>query len=173
MLIRKLQLIVSTGVIVLFAVFILSGLLGTAAPVLAREQTQELPTELDLAAVINDSDAEVLKLDGSAAGTGSVAGKVNCIKDHCSNKMILDLAGFRYVYRFSSKVSLDPVNRRAVVGGTGTLINVADHQKERFSFTATVEDNGDGTLFTKFETSIPEISFIIPTAEGTIGFGSR
>ena len=43
---------------------------------------------------------------------------------------------------------------------------------ETFSFIATFQNNGDGTVWVRYETSIPETSLIIPTAPGTFRINS-
>jgi hypothetical protein len=65
-----------------------------------------------------------------------------------------------YQYKFKTWQAHDLDARRLVVAGSGTILN--GDQKERFLFTATIQDNRDGTLAVTYVASRPDASFIIP-----------
>ena len=58
-----------------------------------------------------------------------------------------------------------------LVGGKGTVSN--DGQKERFLFTATFENNRDGTVAVRYEASRPDASFVIPRVPGRFEISRR
>ena len=177
--IRSLSL---AAVIGLGAAAILIGLLGMISPVLAQEQeltrqVRSFPSmakpAIDFNAVFTDPPQflVVYDLSGNPVGEGVHLGEARCRGNNCNkNTQILftvsftDPAVLGVEYRFSNGVVLDPVERRAVVQGVGALYD--GRQKERFTFTATFQDNRDGTISVRYEASIPYASFVIPNSPG-------
>ena len=133
--------------------------------------------ELRFVAVFADSTVQIMDPSGSVVGEGVHGGEVKCKKDKCSQQTYLSLgvpfAEFTvYEYKFATLQALDPVAERVVVAGTGTISSRV--QKERFSFIATFQNNGDGTTMSvRYEASRPDASFIIPTAPGTFSISSK
>ena len=76
-----------------------------------------------------------------------------------------------YEYEFVARRSVDPVAERVVVEGTGKMTRLG--QTAVFSFFATYQNNEDGTVYAGYEASIPEASFIVPNAPGTLTIGRR
>jgi hypothetical protein len=118
----------------------------------------------------DDSTVQFTDLSGNVVGEGVHGGEVKCKPKSCSHQTYLS-SGIPpaeltvYEYKFATKQALDPEARRAVVAGTGTISSQG--QKERFTFTATFEDNKDGsTVGVRYEASRPDASFIIPEAPG-------
>ena len=117
-------------------------------------------------------DIEITDLSGNVVGEGQHEGKVRCSgNSNCSQATQLQLNGIEYEYKFKARQALDPDERRAVVEGTGTIVR--DDKKERFLFTATFEDNRDGTVRVRYEASRPDASFRVPKSPGTFGIYSR
>jgi hypothetical protein len=183
MVLIKLRSLLLAGVIGLAAVFILLGLLGGTSVVLAKEQdltgranlaqmAQAPSQEFALVATVYFSPAPTLVTDlaGNVIGLGGHTGEVRCWAT-CNKKTQLDLLADGYEYQFKTLQALDPEARRMVVAGKGTIYS--DHQKATFLFTATFEDNGDGTVAVTYVASSPDASFVIPKAPGTFEIASR
>jgi hypothetical protein len=175
--IRSLSLAVVIGLSVTVGII---GLLGMISPVLAEEQELTGPErlfpsmvkpEIDFTVVFTDpvEYLVVYNLAGNPVGEGNHWGAVRCRGDNCNkNTQILFTVPLtdpvEVEYRYSNRVALDREARRAMVQGVGILYN--GHQKERFSFVATFEDNRDGTVFVRYEASRPDASFVIPNSSG-------
>jgi hypothetical protein len=173
-------LAVTIGVV---AVALLIGLADTSpALALAGEATE--PMSLDPLAqpaapgddllfgvlFTDDSTVQITDLSGNVVGEGVHGGEVKCKRKSCSHKTYLSFGippaePTVYGYKFATKQALDPEEERAVVAGTGTISSQG--QKERFTFTATFQNNRDGTVWVRYEASRPDASFIVPKAPGT------
>jgi hypothetical protein len=135
------------------------------------------PDHLQFVAVFTDDLAvEITDLGGVVVGEGVHGGRVKCNSTSCSQHTYLrfDAASPEpsvYEYRFATRMAIDPVAEAVVVGGTGTISS--NGQKERFSFTATFQNNGDGTVSVTYIASRPDASYIIPEAPGTFDIFSR
>jgi hypothetical protein len=119
---------------------------------------------------------EIEDLNGNVVGEGVHSGKAKCNRDNCSQKTFLQLTipltdPYSVEYKFTTRQALDPEEERVIVAGTGTISNRA--QKERFSFTATFQNNRDGTISVTYAASRPDASFIIPNSAGTFRIFSR
>ena len=186
---RSLLLAVMIG---LGAVFVSIGVLGMSSAMaqelevigsvsLAPPAQAPPPNDDDLQFVAfftDDISVQITDLSGNEVGEGVHEGSLKCNGDTCSQKIdaiisISDvLTGTRvYEYKFRTRQALDPEAERVVVGGTGTISSGG--YKERFSFTATFQNNRDGTVWVKYEASRPDASFIIPEASGTFRISSR
>ncbi len=175
--IRSLSLAVIIGVC---ALFISLNLLVMTSTVLAQEQASTEHVNLEPmmqppapqivhVVVFTDPAVHVVQdLAGNAIGDGVHLGDVQCRGDNCNRKTQLDLLigsdRVGYEYRFKTLKALDPEARRSIVAGTGTMYSGA--QKVRFSFTATFEDNGDGTVAVTYFASRQDASFRIPASPG-------
>jgi hypothetical protein len=187
MLFRKIQLIGITVIIGIAAVFALLKLLGAAPPAAASEpervvaKTEDLwpsakPTrdpdaDLTFVAYYTDDFSIVLDLSSMPLGEWPHFGEVKCNGDNCNKTTTVILNGTEYEYMYSSRQAIDPESDRVLVVGTGIV--TTDTLKTRFSFTATFEDNRDGTIKTTYFASVPEASFILPNAPGTFEIRSR
>lgn len=179
--IKSLSLAVVIG---LAAMLTTLGLLGMTSPVVAQEHestrhvnsasmvpvwTSDIqagdPTTDYLAIETEPILLEVLDLAGNPVGEGLHSGKLRCLVK-CNKKMELTLGEVKFEYRFTTLQVLDPDTGRFVIGGSGTVDY--GRQRERFSFTAIFQDNGDGTITVTYEASRPDASFIIPNVSGTI-----
>lgn len=184
--IRSLSLAVVIGLAV---VFLSLDLWGTESVLAQEPQKQTLtgPPNLELAprmqplpqivhvVVFTDpANHAVLDLAGNSIGEGVHLGEVRCKGDNCNHKTQLDLLvgseRIGYEFQFKTLLTLDIEGRRSVVAGIGTI---SGPQKERFSFTATFEDNRDGTVSVTYIASRPDASFIIPSSPGTFGIFSK
>jgi hypothetical protein len=157
----------------LAAVFILTGILG-AIPVRAQPPEKE-PSYATF--FTNTDQIQLQDLSGAVVGEGTHLGKMMCNTSNCSQKteVQLDFTVFftdpaAIAYKFGTRQAHDPEARRVVVDGSGTL--TTDRMKEKFRFTATFEDNRDGTVTVIYEASRPDVSFII-TAPGRFVIESR
>jgi hypothetical protein len=154
--------------------------LGQAPAVQAREQVLTEPVKasssmqqapfpefdiIDLPVVTTDT----LDLGGNVLGLGVYDGKLKCNGDNCNQKASLELLGTSYEYKFSTRQASDPTGGSLIVAGTGTL--TSNGHKQRFTFFASFINNLDGTIFSRYDASIPEASFIIPRAPGTMKLG--
>jgi hypothetical protein len=165
------------------AAFVIAvGLLGTTSTALAQAQrltgiTQLAPAdEFVLLVVFADpAPTEVTDLSGNVIGEAEHLGVVRCNGSHCNQKTQLQLLSpappTLVEYRFKDRVALDPVAERAVVAGTGVI--ASDSGKEKFAFTATFQNNGDGTVSVTYEASRPDASFILSNAPGTFTLFTR
>jgi len=177
------------AVVIGFATVLISlGALGMMAPALAQGPeleknvpvAQPPPPDDDWFFIIVFTDPakiEITDLTGNPAGEGTHVGEVRCNRNNCSQKTQLDLTlpltdPWSVEYKFTTRQALDPVEERAVVEGQGT-ISSRRGQKERFSFTATFQNNRDGTVWVRYEASRSDASFIIPRAPGRLEFQSR
>lgn len=112
----------------------------------------------------------VTDLGGNPLGEGVHIGGVRCNQKTCAKSTRLFFMDAIYTYRFSTRQASDPIDRRVVVAGRG-VIDGPD--KKRFSFTATFEDNGDGTIAVWYVASDPQASFAVPSSPGTMVFHNR
>jgi len=119
---------------------------------------------------------QITDLSGNVIGEGKHGGKVRCNSNTCNQQTYLTfgvpLTDLIVVeYRFTTRQALDPEEESVVVAGEGTISSQG--QKERFSFTATFQNNRDGTVSARYEASRPDASFIIPRTSGTFRIFSR
>lgn len=183
----KVQFLSLTLFIGLAAVFILLGLLGSTSVVLAKGQELTVAANLEsrmqpllqLSHSVVFTDPAVIKVQDlfGNVGEGIHTGEVRCTGgDNCNKKTQLQFtSSFTDVgvlsYQFKTLQALDPERRRSVVAGTGTIYN--NGQRERFLFTATFDDNRDGTIAVTYVASRPDASFMIPRSPGTFWITSR
>lgn len=162
------------------ALLMLLQLFGQAPGVMAREKALTGPEGVSQApAAKPDYDiswkpvpSHLLILDSSGiALAGTYGGELKCIGDNCTHKMSLELADTVYEYRFSTRQALDLLEERVIVAGVGTATN--ERQKEKFSFVATFEINIDGTVWSRYDASRLDASFVIPKASGPLEVRSR
>jgi hypothetical protein len=176
---RSFLLAVAMG---LAMVLISTSLLETS-PALARERAGTEPVRLDPPAqapppedflfivVFTDDLSIITYLSGNVIGEGEHGGEVKCNGDNCSKKTQLTVPYGSVEYKFTTRQALDPEEDRVVVAGSGKISSLG--QKERFLFTATFEDNRDGTVRVTYVASRSDASFIIPRAPGTFSISSR
>lgn len=145
----------------------LTGPVRQAAP----EQPQQPVDDFVFFVVFTDPAViEITDLSGNVVGEGTHEGSVRCNRDKCSQKTQLQFTPFFtdpavYEYKFSTRQALDLVAESVVVAGKGTISS--NGQKERFLFTATFENNGDGTVSATYVASRPDASFMIPRSPAT------
>jgi hypothetical protein len=172
----------------LLAVVVLIGLLA-ASPVLALERAgtgvayldslaeQRAPDDLDAAIYFTHPLAvPVMDLSGNVVGEGVHVGAVKCAGDRCRHQTYL---GFDidseeprvYEYKFGRRLAINAGEQVVVVEGKGTIFGGG--QRERFSFTATFRNNGDGTVFVTYAASRPDASFIIASAPGSFDISRK
>jgi len=168
-------------------VLLLIGLFGVS-PAAAYQQPSELAQaeSLPLAAqrpgisftahFTNVLLVDVFDLAGNLVFEGSHSGDVRCNGDKCNQRVELvasypNTGLLNIEYKFATGQAIDPDSRRAVVAGTGTIDGGG--MKERFSFTATFEDNRDGTISATYVASRPDASFVVPRAPGRMTISSR
>jgi len=184
---RSFLLVVISG---FAALFISVGLLRMS-PALAhqgeltgpvRQTAPEQPPPDDdfvfLGVVFTDpAEIEITDLSGNVIGEGTHEGSVRCNRDNCSQKTLLQFTDptireSEYEYKFTARQAIDPVAESVVVAGKGT-ISSRSQKKEKFSFTATFQNNGDGTVSVTYVASRPDASFKIPRSPGTFTISSR
>jgi hypothetical protein len=145
----------------------------------AQEQTgsfsvqRQPPPEPVFASTVVFTDpagTEIIDLAGNVIGPGTFLGKVRCYNGNCSQKVQLSTGSSEFEYKFTTEQALDPEERRLVAAGTGTMVKQG--MKDRFQFTASFQDNGDGTISVQIVASRPDASFIIPKAPGWMEFRS-
>lgn len=187
----KIRILLSAIFIALVAVFGVVWLLGSTATALAQGQELEGMQSLVQPPPPNDDDLlfiaffteeleiEITDLAGNIVGEGVHSGRLRCNRDNCSQKTAIkmtvvftDPAVSMVEYKFSTRQALHPEEERAVVAGVGTLVNDAG-KKAKFSFSATVQNNRDGTLYVAYVASRPEASLIVPRSAGTMEIRSR
>jgi hypothetical protein len=181
---RKPALLLATG-LAFTAVFFFLGLFGRISPALAHgsdrvvneggrlAQAYQAPAPRIFVGVVFTDPAiiPVLDLAGNDIGDGMHTGVLRCRNDNCNRKIQLVLTDpttgllSEYEYQFRSAQTIDPEAERVVVAGTGTRL--VDSQRERFLFTATFENNRDGTVKVTSIASRPDASFLIPASPGT------
>lgn len=144
---------------------------------LQQPAQQQLP-EIIAVVVFTDpaSIVPISDLMGNEIGEGTHEGELRCNPSNCSQKTQLSItipvaSDLVYEYKFTTRLALDPEERRAVVGGKGTISN-GDH-KERFLFTATFQDNRDGTVYARYEASRSDASFIVQESPGLFEIQSK
>lgn len=172
----------------LLAVVVLIGLLaapavlaleraGTGAVYLDPLAEQRAPDDFDVAIYFTHPLAvPILDLGGNVVGEGVHVGAVKCTGDRCRHQTYL---GFDidseeptvYEYKFGARLALNAEEQVVVVEGRGALSGGG--QKEKFSFTATFSDNGDGTVFVAYAASRPDASFIIAAAPGSFDISAK
>lgn len=183
----KIQALLLAVFIGLGAAFVSLGLLGETSVVLAKGQalTESAPnmqppppSDDDLIITVWFTDPlsiPIMDLSGNVIGEGIHEGKARCNGNACNQRTELQftiwLTDPVYTYKFSTRLASDSEARTVVVAGTGTISS--NGQKERFSFTATFQDNGDGTVSATYVASRPDASFIIPRSPGTFTIVSR
>lgn len=179
---RKMQLVLLAVVIGLAAVFISLGLLGMTSSVLAQGQERsgpkkvaplaQPPSDYFFVGVVFTDPAviEITNLGIGGAGEGTHTGRVRCNRARCGQKTVVRFtnpssdAVYEYQFKTRQVLDLDPPER-LVVAGRGTVSSGG--QKARFSFTATFQNNGDGTASVTYVASRPDASFVIPKSAGT------
>lgn len=176
----RIQFLILAVVVGLGALFISLGFLGMTPSALAQGPQAEAivpvsqaPPEDDFRFFVVFTDpfgVDIEDLSGNVVGEGVHSGKAKCHRDICSQKTELQLTipltdPWSVEYKFASRQALDPVEERVVVAGTGTISSRA--QKERFSFTATFQNNSDGTVSVTYVASRPDVSFFVPNTPGT------
>lgn len=114
------------------------------------------------------SPVQVLDPGGTLIGEGVHGGGVTC-RNNCQDSTLLQLDGMQYTYKVKRSQDVDAIEKRAIIEGTGTIDG--NGRTQRFSFTASFEDNGDGTISAAYDASISGASFIIPSTVGTLRFG--
>lgn len=153
-------LAVSIGLVAIFFLFGPLGMTGTAqaAPGMIR-------------VTFTDTTTQYTDLSGNDLGAGVHVGELRCVGDVCNQKIeFVPLSGSTtdllvYEYKFKSRQAYDPTAELVVVSGTGTISSAGP--KIRFAFTGTFQNNGDGTIYVRYDASTPEASFIFPAAPGT------
>jgi hypothetical protein len=179
--IHSLVLAVAVG---LAALFITLGLLAITSSVLAQGAEPEgtvpvsqAPND-DIIIIVVFTDPlsiPITDLSGNVIGEGTHIGNARCKSNKCNQntelQFTIPFTGLVYAYKFTTRQAFDPEAGRAVVAGTGTISSRG--QKERFSFTATFQDNGDGTVSATYDASRPDASFIVPRSPGTFTIMSR
>lgn len=186
----KMQSLSLAVVIGLAAVFLSLELLGMTSAALAQEpQEHELIGHLfqepgvqpvpQIAHSVFFTDPAlhtVRDLAGKVVGQGVHTGEVRCRGDNCNKKIQLDLHvgsdRVGYEFHFKTLEALDPEERRSVVAGTGTIYK-SSFERARFLFTATFEDNRDGTVSVTYVAPRPDASFTIPALPGIFEIISR
>lgn len=120
---------------------------------------------------------QISDLSGNIVAEGRHSGEARCSRSSCNHKaeMVLLQSGsyptpYQIEYRFTDRLALDPEASRAILAGTGTV--GSDGQKLRFRFTATIQDNRDGSLTVRYEASVPDASFIV-SSRGSMSIFSR
>lgn len=186
----RIRFFASALVIGLAAVLISIGLLSMTSPTAAHAQSTSDGIFV-FQASFPESSVEIRDLSGNVLGEGLHGGKVLCNANNCTQATLIpyDLcaiitdplcgvaniaADTGIVYRFQSWQSLDLSDAgggTVVVAGTGTTSNHGE--KVRFSFTATFQDNGDGTVSVTYVATRPEASFVIPRAPGSFALYRR
>jgi hypothetical protein len=151
---------------------------GTGPVRLDQPVQQQPPPQEDFIVTVVFTDPasiEIKDLSGSVIGEGEHVGEVRCNFSNCNQKTQLSLTSqltsAEYEYRFTTRQALDPEARILVVAGSGKISN--GNQKQKFQFTATFHDNGDGTVSARYEASRPEASFIIPNSRGSFLISRR
>jgi hypothetical protein len=179
--------ILSSVVIGLAGALFLFGLFGMMSPTVAYAQSPN-DDALVFEASFPESSVEIRDLSGNPLGEGLHGGLVLCGASDCTQATVLTgycchdiwLTDTLYMhqglsaeieYGFTIRQSLDPVEQRAVVGGTGTISRRGE--TVGFSFTATFQNNRDGTVSVTYVASRPEASFVIPRAPGTFAIVRR
>jgi hypothetical protein len=157
---RSVRLMVAVGAAI--------ALVATMSPAVAQEEP--------LTSVIVDFPdpvgTDVTDLAGSLIGEGVHVGILRCYDIRCAQKTQLQLTETAvYEYKFKDLQAFDPLGQTVVVAGDGVISD--GDGKQRFRFTATLENNGDGTVFVRYEASRPDASFIIPAAPGTFAVLQR
>ena len=155
------------------AVFIPFGLPGMTTSVLANGSGI---TSIEILHFDDDGVREpLLYTDGTVIGEGMHVGDLKCIRDNCNGRTYLtDIlissqpTDIEIEYKMKSLVARDIQEERVVVAGTGTI--TGGGQKERFSFVATFQNNRDGTVYSRYDASRPDASFIIQETTGTFGY---
>lgn len=164
------------------------GLLRAPSPAVAQEVAlsaprkiaprMQAPPDYELVAFVVFTDPaviEVMDLSGNVIGEGQHQGAVRCSVINCSGKIQLHLIGstspLAYEYKFRTPRALDPEAESLVVAGTGTISDRG--QKERFLFTATFQNNRDGTVSVTYVASRPDASFRIAAAPGAFTITRR
>jgi len=149
--------------IVLAVVLFLFGPLGLTG-------TAHAASDFILVTFTNTSPTNYTDLSGNSLGDVVHVGELLCVGNVCSQKIEVETTE-TVVYKFKTLQAFDASANRVVVGGTGTTSS--DGQKTKFAFTATFEDNGDGTVWVRYETSAPGTSFIFPRVPGTFSVFSN
>lgn len=112
----------------------------------------------------------ITDLVGNVLGEGVHEGGIRCYQNsNCNGQTELYFTNpstnNSYEYKAATLLTIDPEEQRAIVTGTGILYK--DGRKEgRFSYSATIEDNRDGTIKVTYISSNPGASFIIPNSPG-------
>lgn len=150
---------------------------GTHPVLLEQPELQQPEPSLIVGVFFTDPafDIPIMDLMGNEIGEGRHSGKLRCILNYCSQQTQLSftstsplISTAEYEYKFKTWQARDLDERRLVVAGSGTILN--GDQKERYLFTATIQDNRDGTLSVRYEASRADASFEIREAPGRLEF---
>lgn len=178
----RIAAMVSAAVIFCSALFMVSpasALEGPGLNPVLLEQPDLQPAEpyvsIRSGSLNEDPSIEILIMDlsGNPIGSGRHSGDLRCILGTCNQSTSLSISSpqtdtAEVEYRFMSLQADDPIARLLVVAGSGTILT--GQQKEKFQFTATIQDNLDGTLAFRYEASRPDASFLIPGTPGRLEF---
>lgn len=149
----------------LVTVLIWTGLLGVSRVQAQPWQAQPPPPndeDLQFIAFFTDElTIQISDLGGNIVGEGTHLGRVLCPGSNCSQKTSLDFSlnfaiPTQIDYKFKELLALDPEAERAVVAGVGAI--KSDHMNEKFSFSAVLQNNGDGTISVTYVASRPDAS---------------
>lgn len=142
------------------AVGLAVAVLASASPAMAQGLT---------GVIFDFSDSGVIDiqdLGGSVVGQGQHTGAVRCYDGNCGQRTELQVTWIPATieYKFKNLLVLEPSAERAVVTGTGVISD--EDGKEKFAFTATLQNHPNGSVTVRYEASRPDASFIV-TAPGT------
>lgn len=176
---KRLGVLLFAAVVGIATVLVLVGLADVSSA-LAQTRTGNFsaqrkhlspPAPFDITIYFTDpNDIYIADLTGNILGVGIHRGEVRCNRiSSCNQKTQLYFTipatiNTTFEYKFTTLEGDDPDERRVVVSGWGTLSK--DGRKERFLFTATFQDNRDGTIMAIYDASRPDASFIIPNSPG-------
>jgi hypothetical protein len=156
---RRYSLLVLIGSLV--AVFV-----WTAQQRVSVAQAQQAPPPADedllfVAFFTDTENIQVTDLSGTVIGEGTHLGGVLCPGSNCGQKTSLEFSlnfaiPTQIDYKFKELLALDPEAERAVVAGAGSI--KSDHMNEKFSFTAVLQNNRDGTVSVTYGASRPDAS---------------
>jgi hypothetical protein len=163
---------------------VLVGLLGMSPveakvpeekPAAAISHLAMQPPDEPIVVIVVFTDPQPIPIYGlsnsTPLGEGIHVGEVRCNQRNCTKSTQLELEATTLSYKYSTRLAVDQSDRRAVVAGTGTIDGQG--KKKRFSFTATFQDNEDGSIRATYVASDPNASVLIPSVPGAMVFGNR
>jgi hypothetical protein len=151
----------------LYAVF---AVLATA-PVQA---TGPLPGYDDIYMLTTDDTFAAAILDGRGEliGYATHRGGLRCDEGLCSRQTEVQIMSattrISYTYSFESLQAVYPDEERVAV--LATAVVTESGQTTAFPVSVTFQNNGDGTIYTRYDAAHPATSFIIPRTAGYIAF---